>query len=508
MNDSNKNKEFESGISKEVKSIGRKSGVYLVGQVLSKVVGFVMIPVYTHYISPTNYGAMEMIEILASCLAVIVAINFGESMARFYYAQKDQNERNMVVSTAYIGMAVLGIPIVLISLLFTPILGNIISDDPIYHYILKIAFISIWFAVICDIGFSYLRMIYKAKLFVTVVLSQLFIALFLNIYLVVFLKMDILGIFYSTLISQGLAGTVLAVGILRNTRLNFSIKYFLEFIKYGLPIVPSRIAMMLGFVSNRFFLRWANAADPTYALAQVGLYSLGNKFGVVVNRFVTAPFNSYWNPRRMEMILSEEPEARRTVARVCTYATLGTVYAALFISAGIESVIEIVADPSYHDAYLVVPFVTLAYIALSLETHFVTGIHYSKQTKWLTYIGILGLGIVLLWNYIFVPRFGLIGAATSNLAGFVVRLLFIYRVSQRLYRIPYELGRIGLILLISFIVYFITQKVSFESPYLTFLARMIIVSPFPFIFLLLRFYTDGERRFAWEFVQKKLLNIK
>lgn len=498
----------ESGISKEVKSIGRKSGVYLIGQVLSKAIGFVMIPVYTHYITPTNYGVMEMIEVIASCLALMVAINVGESMARFYYAEKDQSERDKVVSTAFIGLALYGIPIALIAVFSTPFLGEVISDDPKYHFILQIAFITTWFAVLSEVGFSYLRMIYKAKLFVTVVIFQLFLALFLNIYFIVFLGLDILGIFYSTLISQGLAGIILAIGILKKTHLHFSFRLFQEIVAYGLPIVPSRVALILGFASNRFFLRWSNTSDPAIALAQVGLLSLGHKFGVVINRFVTSPFNAYWDPRRMELLLNEEPEAARTVARVCTYATMGTIFAALFVSAGIESVIDIIASPEYHDAYIVVPFIALAYIALGIETHFVAGLHYSKKTKPLTYIGIVGLAVVLLWNYIFIPKYGLLGAATSNLAGFVVRIVIIYIVSQRLFFIPYELSRIAVLFLIAFLLFYISQLVSFDSPYLTFFARSGIVALYPLVLFILRFYTLGEVKFMQHVLRRSLSAVK
>jgi len=504
----NNNSSSESGISKEIKSIGQKSGIYMVGQVLSRAIGFVMIPVYTRYISPTNYGAMELIEILASSLGIIVAINIGESMARFYYGEKEQCVRNKVVSTAYIGFTIVGIPIVLVGLALTPFLGEVVSEKIEYEYILQIAFITTWFSVLCDIGFSYLRMLYKAKLFVIVTLMQLFIALSLNIYLIVFLGLDILGIFYATLISQSLAGIVLALGILRNTKVIFSFEIFKGMIKYGLPLVPSRIAILLGFVSNRFFLRWSNVTDPVHALAQVGLFSLGHKFGLIINRFVTVPFNSYWNPRRMELLLSDDTESRRTVARVCTYATLVTIYAALLLSVGIKSVIEIMASPAYLEAYIVVPFVALAYVALGIETHFSAGIYYSKQTKSLTYIGILGLSVVLIWNYIFVPKYGLIGAATSNLAGFIVRTILIYKVSQRMCWIPYEIGRIGVIFIMSIMLFLLSQLIEHSSPYITFLLRTSIAMLLPFALFLVGFYTKGELEYFASILQRRLSFIR
>src|SRR5438874_2975881 len=58
-----------SALRKEVVSVGKHSLVYVIGQAISRAVGFLMIPLYTSYIAPSHYGAMELIEIVtAACL--------------------------------------------------------------------------------------------------------------------------------------------------------------------------------------------------------------------------------------------------------------------------------------------------------------------------------------------------------------------------------------------------------------------------------------------------------
>jgi len=487
---------FQSNLRKEVISVGRHSLIYVVGQALSRAVGFFMIPVYTRFIAPTNYGAMELIEIMTAAAAIIISLGVAESMSRFYYAEKDQIKRNQVVSTVIIGFGIIGLPIVLLFISISGLVSSIVLEEGQYRYYLQIAMTASWFGMLCEVGYSYLRMLYKAKIFVTLTTIQLVIALSLNIYFVVFMKLNILGIFYSTLITEGGIGVFLSIMILRRVGFSVSISTLRHLISFGLPLVPTRIGMMLGFVSNRFFLRWLASPDPAFALAQVGLFSLGHKFGVIINRFVTVPFNSFWGPRRLELILEELKDSKETVARVCTYATLLTVYLALLLSSGIESLIEIMADPSYRGAHQVVPFVALAYVALGLETHFITGILYKKKTIWSTYISLLSLGVILAWNYLFVPRYGLLGAATSNLAGFAVRGTLIYVVSQRLYPIPFELGRMAMMFITAIILYFISQTFSFSSSYLTFIARTGLVALFPFVLLLFGFYHEGEVEFA------------
>lgn len=492
----------DSELKKEVLSVGKNSMIYMIGQALSRAVGFFMIPVYTRYIAPANYGAMEIIEILSSILMFTISIGAADVMSRYYYTNKDVDHRKEVVSTVLLGFSAVAVPILAFFWFGAKFLSNIVLDDETYRYMLQISFLSTWFGMLCDMGYSYLRIIYRAKLFVIITTLQLVIALSLNIWFVVYLKFNILGIFYSTLISQGIIGIVLVVGILSRVGTRCSFPMLKDMISFGIPLVPSRIGLMLGFVSNRFFLRWLGPADPAMALAQIGLFSLGHKFGVIINRFVNSPFNSFWGPRRMELLLDNKLDSKETIARVCTYSTFCSIFAGLLLSSAIASIIEIMADPSYKGAHVVVPFVVLSYLALGLESHFMTGILYCKKTKLTTYITILSLFVIVVWNIIFIPKYGLIGAATSNLAGYCVRLTLIYYTSQRLYRIPYEIGRLATMLSIALALYFISQIIALESPYLNFIARTAFVSIFPILLYIIGFFHEGERKIILDSVRK------
>lgn len=479
-------------LKKEVLSIGKNSLIYVVGKALSQAVGFFMIPVYTRFIMPGNYGAMEMIEIIASIIGMIVAVGVGDSMSRFYYAEKEIKKQNEIVSTIIVGFGALAIPIVLIFMSLSGILSFIVLEAPEYRFYLQLAIATIWFSMQCEIGFTYLRMRYLAKLFITVTTCQLLLALSLNIWFVVFLKLGILGIFYSTLITQSLTALILCSIILRKVGLHVSFLMLRKLVGFGLPLIPSRISRFLGFVSNRFFLRWIGSPDPAVALTMVGLFSLGNKFGVIVSRFVNAPFNSFWGPRRMELLLSEDPRAPKTLSRICTYATLLSIYVALGISVGIESLIDIVADPKYQGAHVVVPFVALSYVILALDWHFSISIIYTRHTIWSTYTGLLSLAVMISWNYFFVPRYGLIGAATSNLAGFLAQAIANYFISQKLFPIPFEIGRISIMIVVAVALYGVSQYINFASPWYSFLARTMVAAFFPLTLFLVGFYKKEE----------------
>jgi O-antigen/teichoic acid export membrane protein len=268
--------------------------------------------------------------------------------------------------------------------------------------------------------------------------------------------------------------------------------------------VPSRIALLLGFMSNRFFLRSMGGASSAEALAQVGLFSLGHKFGVIIYRFINGPFNSFWGPRRFELLLEDGGNAKEVLSRVCTYSTMVSIYAALVISAGSQSLIRIMTPDSYDGAHQVVPFVALAYVAMGVEVHFSTGMLHAKRTMYATYISLISVLVVLGWNWLFVARYGLIGAATSNLAGFAFRLTFIYRTSQKLYPIPYELRRMGLGILAATGVYLGCRQISFDSALLTLLTHLVISGLYPVLLAALGFFRQDERRWLMKNIRSRL----
>lgn len=481
-----------TALKKEVLSVGKHSLIYVVGQAISRGVGFFMIPIYTRYISPTNYGIMDMADILAGVLVMVISLNVADSMARFYYAVKDEYERRRIVSTVLLGFGTLAIPVVGLFVLFTDGLVRLIAEDPGVKFYLQIAFATAWSSMICEICYTYLRMRYMAGLFVSLTTIQLLSAVLLSIYLVVHRQLDILGVLYATLITQTVIGFGMAVTILWKVQARPSWKHFIDLLRFGLPLVPSRVTQQLGTYSNRFFLRWLGPADPALALAQVGIFSLGQKFGVVVNRFVNVPFNSFWKPRRMDLALREDAESNRIVARMCTYACWMTAFFALLLSAAAESVLRWIADAEYHAAHVIVPWIALAYVIHGLEPHFTTGMHLKCKTWWATAIALLALAVMCVCNFVLIPELGMIGAAIGTLVSICVRTTLFYMISQRIYPLPFEIGRIALILLAACLLYGFGQVIELPSLPATLAIRVALALCFPFLLLALGFFSEGE----------------
>jgi len=483
----------------EVKLVGKQSAIYGLGQSLSRAVGFFMIPVYTHYLTPADYGSLELIEVVSNLLALVVALGVAYAMPQFYYAEKDQRARNQVVSTILIGFALLTLPIVIIVMLFSRPLAGLIFQVPGFAIPLGLTISSTWFGVQCQAIATYLRLRYMAKTFVVVSTAQLVLGLLLNIYFVVFLRMSFVGICYSTFISQFLVAVLATFVILRRTYVRPSWGMLKRLVFFGLPLVPLRLASDMGTVTNRFCLRYLASPDPMVGFALVGLFSLANKLAVVINRFVNIPFNSLWVPRCRELLYENESDAKPVIARICTYSTLVSAYIALFIAAGGKPVIQIMADYSYRDAYVAVPILALAFVVLGMENHFMIGITYRNKTAWGLVIGLITLALILLASFILVPRYGLMGAAIAHLTAYCSRTILLYILSQRAFSIPFETRRIFGIYGMAALLYVAASTIWFHSVIVTLMIRFCIAAVFPAALAAFGFYHHQELVAAREY---------
>lgn len=476
----------------EVQSVGRHSLIYMIGPAFSKIVGFLLIPIYTRYITPDEYGVMSLVDQITALVVMVLSLNVSDAMTRFYYRTRNESERQQLVSTVIVGFGLLAIPILLLCVAFSRQIIAPIVDAQQYTRYMQLAMVVAWFTMLLDIGYNYLRMCYRSKTFVTVTITQILASVTLNIWLVVGLGLGIWGILYSTLLVQGSLALVVSAAILVQNRAWPSLADFQKLIRYGLPLVPANVSQQLNNYLTPFMIRWLASADPVVALAQVGLFSAGQKMGVVVNRFLVVPFNSFWRPRRMELVTQNDKQVDHIIAQMCTYSTIVNLAFAVLLSVAIQPMLQLIIDPQYLNCHYVVPIITLAYVVHGLEHHFATGIHHTGKTYYASVIGVVCLAMVVVLNFGIIPQFGIMGAATVSLMAAVVRSSLFYCYSQKIHYLPFEKGRLGVLFVLAAVVFALAQLVQFDSAILNLILRTAVGMLFAPLLFWVGFFRSSE----------------
>ncbi len=494
----------QQSLKNEVKSVGRHSLIYMLGPAFSKIVGFLLIPIYTRFIAPDDFGVMSLVDVFMTMTMMMLAMGTGESIARFYYDEDDEYERRRLISTIILGPGLLSLPVIILIMMLArhiqPMLG--IATDFVPY--LQLAMLTAWFSMIAEIGYAYLRMRYFARAFVTITIFQILATVGLNLLLVAVFHQGVWGILYSTFAVQATVGILMTVVILTNARAWPSWRHLRRLLSFGVPLVPATVTLQLSNYLNPLMIRWWVAGDPVFVLTQVGLFAAGQKMGVVVNRFVTVPFNAFWRPRRMELVMQNSPEVKAILARICTYAFLVSAQIALLLSVSVESLLQLIVDARYWEAHRVVPIIALTYVVLGLEHHFSVGIYYTRKTLWSTCIGVLSLVTIIALNWWLLPRFGFMGAAFSTLVGISIRSGLLLAVSQRLYPIQFELRRLALVAVTGVLLFHVSQLIELGSVELTLLTRTACGLAFLPALTGMGFFRPDEREAIWSLISRRL----
>src|SRR5215468_4525357 len=118
----------------ELKKLLKHSTIYGAGNVLGKLVGFFMIPFYTHYLSPADYGTLELLDLSLSLTGLVLTMWLNASVVRHYNDFDDPKDRNQAVSTTFIFSIAIGLVVAGLGLRFSRFLSALILNTPDLHF--------------------------------------------------------------------------------------------------------------------------------------------------------------------------------------------------------------------------------------------------------------------------------------------------------------------------------------------------------------------------------------
>ena len=467
----------------EIKKFLKHSFIYGIGALLSKIVGFLMIPLYTRYLTTSDYGVLELLDLTSTIVSIFISMRIGSAVIRFYYESADELEQKKVVSTAYMATFVSALLVILFSQIFSIRLSSLIFDTNVYDKYFKLVFMATALSLISSVPEAYL-MARKQSIFYTIIsLMTLSSYLIFNIYFIVFLKMGILGILYSSVITKIFNSSVLSFYCITKNSLFFSFTKFKSMLKFSLPLIPANVGTFILNYADRFILQ------KLATTAEVGIYALGYKFGYMLPVLVMGPINMIWVPQMFELASKSD---KKTIEKMFTYIMLILIFCGLGLILLTKDAIRIMATPPFYPAYKVVSFVVLGYIFRGMASFFWDGIMIAKKT---IYIGISvfvsALSNILL-NILLIPQFRAMGAAYSTAISFFIMFVLIFYFCQRVYSIKCEWGRISKIAVVSLFIFFLNQWIVLHPVLLSLLFKTFLLTSFPFLLYLINFYTNDE----------------
>lgn len=421
-----------------VRSTVRHGSVYLVGMVLARLAGFIMLPVYTRVLTPSEFGVLEILGHTTDILSMLAGLGIGTAVMRYYYRFETESERHAVISTALI--LLIGVFTVVASLgfVFAQSLSDLLLGEGGEARLVRLSVIILVLGSTIEVPLIVMRARQDSAAAVTAGLARLLIALACNLIFVLGLRLGVAGVLYSTIISTSLVGGYLLVGLLRETGLRFTPTIARTLVAFGAPLVVWEIGSFVLHFSDRYFLRIYDS------FAVVGLYSLSYKLAMLIPWFVTGPFSSIWLPKALEIERAEGPNAVPIMAAIQGHYNLVLVSVAFGLALFSRDLIHLATGAAFHSADQAMPLLALAMVFFGYRQVAQIGSIIRERPGVIARSTAIAAGAALVLNLLLIPRWGMMGAAAATLGAFGLEFFIMRWHSMRLYPLHVDIGLLPL----------------------------------------------------------------
>ncbi len=425
---------------RDFKILARHFITYGASIYLSKLIGFFMIPVYTAYLTPADYGVLELLDLTMYVVNMIVGLGLINSIIRFYSDCQTDGERSEVISTAFFYVFLAAICINGILVTFSGSISRLIfsskeatAGPEQLSFFVKIVACSGILDILAGVGTSYLQSEKKSTIFTLVSVARFLIAVTLNIVFVVGLELGVVGVLYSQIIAAAFVCIAMTWLMHKHLTRKISSARAMEMIRYGAPLIVSSLSMFIIHFGDRFFL------ERLTGLTVLGIYSLSYKLAMVLPALLYGPFELIWNAQMFDLYKKGE-DGHKTINYINKYMLVGSLWFITAYALCAKDLVYIMADPKYHEAYKAVPPLLLAFLFTGLTATSTVGILFEKKTIYRGLANVYGAIVALVGYYFLIRIYGYWGAVISTFLALLVRYIAGAYYSQRFYKIDYNLS--------------------------------------------------------------------
>lgn len=448
-----------------LKKLAGQTAVYGLSSIVGRFLNYLLVPIYTRVLDPSEYGASSWFYAIAAFVGVIYT--YGMETAFFRFAQKEGADKDKVFSTSAISVALTSLIFSGLIIFFATPLANMTKNEGRELYFI---FFAIIFGAdaITTIPFARLRQQNEPLRFALLRLLSIAVNIGLNLLFYVaipFLSshgwlapLDTEGVSIKWMFIANVMSSIVILPFfmkeLKLLRLGLDKTLWQEMLTYAYPLIFMGLAGMINETLDRVLLK-EMIADQVYAEAQIGIYSANYKLSIIITLFIQA-FRFGAEPFFFARAKAED--SRIVYARVMQYFML--VCATIFV--GVLLYLEIFKGfigPKYWEGLTVVPILLMANVCLGAYYNLSIWYKLTDRTKMGAIVSLIGAAITLILNWLWIPTMGYVGSAWATLICYFSMAAISFGLGQKYYPVPYPTRRIASYLALALTAYFSSELI-------------------------------------------------
>lgn len=419
--------------------LASNSVLFAIGNFGSKLITFVMLPLYTAKLSTADFGTSDLLLTTVSLLLPILSLSVGDSILRFGL-EKSESKKSIFSNSLVITV----IGIVLLLVLFPVFL---LFDKGNSVFLVLILAMQMFQTLLSQFA----KANDQIRVFAINGILLSFLTAASNFVLLVPLNAGLKGYLLSIVIAYFISNIWLMIKINAISYVNFSLvnkSKISEMIRYSLPLIPNSIALWVTNAVSRYFILFfiGTAANGIFAVA----YKIPSMIGVLNTIFFQA-----W---QLTVIQEFDSGSRDTFySKVFSFYSDFLFLGVSFILVILQPIMSLLVANDFYVAWKCVPFLLLTVLYSSFSTFFGNYYAASKETVKVMTTTILGALINIVLLLVLIPLLGINGAGIASAISFFVIWILRQRDTQRFVKTKPDIKK----MIFNHIVFFVQTALLF-----------------------------------------------
>ena len=482
---------------KSIKISLKDTFVYGLGNIAIKIVGLVLIPIFTNrkYFSIDDFGIIGLLDVSALVLTASMASALPQSLTRWFWDKEYNDNQKGIFFMSFATQLVVSLVFCILLIPLSGTFSELILKKPDWSHVITFVILASAIQAINNITNTLMRLQSRSVLYTITNLFKLTLVLSLTLYFILARKMGLEGIYLAQVIGNASVVLILLGYTIKNSKIFFDKNIFLSMNSYGFPLFLANLSAVSLNVIDRYSLNsWA-------ILKSVALYTLAFKITSVLKLVIVDSMKLALVPMMLKKIGS--PDIKRFYAKVLLYSSYVLMFAIIGISLFSFEIIKVIAKSNqYWEAVVIIPFLALSVVFVNMKDVTIYGLHVVKKTRIIGIIVVFstlsGLGL----NFLLIPLWDITGAAIATLLTQFIFFMICYYYSQKAFFVPYEVRKIFVLVLTGAVLSFSCLFLNKLGLFPRLILKSLFLFSFPFILYLFRFYEPIELQSIKGFIAK------
>lgn len=426
-------------LARELKRLGRNVLIYGGGDALVRFINFLLLPLFTRYLTPDDYGVRGLLLALAAVLSPVFSLGLSAAVGPCYFEGNSIERKAATVWTAGGLLLISSAVMLVVGSIFAAPTCQLVFGSGNYEQLWRLTLWTTALAILSEPLNLYLRFEEKARLVVVISVSAAVATVASSFLLVVVFRQGVLGLVLAGLIGRAVMLVLQLVPTLAGLPIRWARALVRPLLVLGVPLIPAFVWLYIIQQAGKYLLQWR------WGLDAVGVYQVGLSISAFAGLAVSA-FQSAWYPFFMSF-LERPADAGAVFGRSLTMYVFAACLLTICSFAFAKPVVTLMTQPAFHAAYRVVGLSAAALLLQGLYYVLLPPMYFAREVQAQALIQAIAAAASFALNWFLIVRWGVVGAAVSLMLGFALfvplAMAWNWFRRARYLRIPMEWGRLS-----------------------------------------------------------------